>query len=254
MRKSNFVTLLVIALVVAMISTGVIYGLFVSKLNSSTGSGKTLVVAAHALKAGTVLKPEDLKTIPWPADQLPRGGFNNTDQLAGAVVFDLIGEDEPVLAPHLSSLPSAQLDPPVAVSSGIPTGMRAVSVHVADSTGVLAVLRAGHRVDIQVVTRRESGPTEVRTALQNLEVFSVNPQAEQSSQGPSSPVVTLLARPAEADVLAAADAGARIRLILRNPLDQDMRGRSPLSLDSVMHDPTREVAHTADAGSAVNRP
>jgi pilus assembly protein CpaB len=238
MKKNNVVTLLGIALAVAIIATGVFYGLFVNKLSSSTGSGKTLVVAARGLKPGTVVKDTDLKTIPWPATEIPKGAFATVDQVTGSIVFDTIGEDEPVLAPHLSSIPSAQ-PPPAPPSSGVPSGMRAVSVHVADSTGVLALLRAGHRVDVQVVTRRDAGSAEVRTALQNLEVFSVNPQAELSSQGPSAPVVTLLAKPSEADVLAAADAGARIRLILRNPLDQETRGRSTLSLDTVMHDVVR---------------
>jgi Flp pilus assembly protein CpaB len=66
-------------------------------------------------------------------------------------------------------------------------------------------------------------------------VFSVNLQPELSSQGHSLPVVTLLAKPAEADVLAAADSGARVRLILRNPQDSETHGRSMLSLDTVMH-------------------
>ena len=48
------------------------------------------------------------------------------------------------------------------------------------------------------------------------------------------PVVTLLATPADADVLAAADAGGRIRLTLRNSLDSETRPRSMLTLDGVM--------------------
>lgn len=238
MKKNDLVKFLGIGLVVAIIATGVFYGLIVNKLSSSTGSGKTLVVAARALKAGTVLKAVDLKTIPWPADQLPKGTFGAIEQIAGSSVFDAIAEDEPVLASQLSSIPSGSANSAALVAGpggGVPDGMRAVSVHVTDSTGVMALLRAGHRVDVQVVVRREQGPTEVRTALQNLEVFSVNPQAEQSSQGQSLPVVTLLARPNEADVLAAADSGARVRLTLRNPLDTDTHGRSMLSVDAVMH-------------------
>jgi Flp pilus assembly protein CpaB len=77
--------------------------------------------------------------------------------------------------------------------------------------------------------------TEVRTAIENLTVLAVRPQPEQTSQGQNLPEVTLLARPEEADVLAAADSGARVRLTLRNPLDQATRARSPLTLDEVMH-------------------
>ena len=98
MKKNNLVKLLGVALVVAIISTGIFYGLFVNKLSSSTGSGKTLVVAAKALKPGTVVALADLKTIPWPTDQLPKGAYETPDQIAGSTVFDSIDQDEPVLA------------------------------------------------------------------------------------------------------------------------------------------------------------
>ena len=64
-----------IGLVVAIVSTGIFYGLFVSKLSSSTGSGKKLVVAAKPLKSGVVLTAEDVKLVPWPAEQVPKGVF-----------------------------------------------------------------------------------------------------------------------------------------------------------------------------------
>ena len=226
MKKNNLIKLLGIALVVAIVSTGIFYGLFVNKLSSSAGSGKTLVVAAKALKAGTELQASDLKTIPWPADQLPKGTFGSADQVVGNVLFDALAEDEPVLASRLASSRSTG-------GAGVPEGMRAVSVHVADSSGILALLREGQTVDVQVVVVRNN-TAEVRTALENLSVLSVRAQPEQSSQGQSLPVVTLLARPQEADVLAAADSGARVRLTLRNSLDKGTRARPPVSIDGVM--------------------
>jgi pilus assembly protein CpaB len=227
MKKNNLVTLLGIALVVAIVSTGIFYGLFVSKLSSNAGNGKSLIVAAKPLKAGTILTDADVKSIPWPAEQLPKGAFEQTADVTGKTLFDGIGEDEPVLASRLASSDHAG-------NAAVPAGMRAVSVHVADSSGVIALLHAGHRVDVQVVRKSAGSSTEVRTALQNLQVFSVIPQAEQSSQGSSLPVVTLLAKPNEADILAAADAGAQVRLALRNPLDHETGSRSALSVDAVM--------------------
>jgi len=152
--------------------------------------------------------------------------------VVGSTVFDAIGEDEPVFESHIASKRSGG-------GSGVPEGMRAVSVHVTDSTGVMALLRAGQKVDVQVVVGRtgtsDKTETAVRTALENLTVLSVNPQAEQGSQGQNLPVVTLLADPAQSDVLAAADSGARVRLALRNPLDEATRGSGQLSLTTVMH-------------------
>jgi Flp pilus assembly protein CpaB len=226
MKKNDILKFLGIGLIVAIVATGMVYGLFVNRLTSSPGSGKTLVVAAKTLKAGTQLQAADLKTIPWPAEQLPTGFYGNIDQVTGSTVFDPIGAGEPVVTSHLASDRSAG-------GAGIPEGMRAVSVHVTDSTGVLALLRAGHKVDVQVVVRQKES-TEERTALEDLLVLSVQPQAEASSQGVTLPVVTLLAKPADADVLAWADSGARVRLTLRNPLDEGTRSRAPLSLDAVM--------------------
>jgi len=126
MKKNNLLKLLGIALVVAIVSTGVFYGLFVNRLSSSPGSGKTLVVAATALKAGTELQASDLKTIPWPAEQLPPGFYGAVDEVTGITVFDPIGAGEPVVASHLATAQSGG-------GVGIPSGMRAVSVHVTDS-------------------------------------------------------------------------------------------------------------------------
>jgi pilus assembly protein CpaB len=229
MKKNNMVKLVGIALAVAIISTGVFYGLFVSKLKSSAGSGKTLVVAAKAVKAGHVVAAEDVKTIPWPADQLPAGAYDSSDKVTGATLLSSLKEGEPLLASRLASADGTG-------GAAIPAGMRAVSVHVTDSSGVLTLLRPGQKVDVQVLVSRKSSPADaqLRTALEDLRVLAVNAQPEQSSQGHNLPVVTLLAQPADADVLALADSGARIRLTLRNPLDGATRVRAPLTLDTVM--------------------
>jgi pilus assembly protein CpaB len=228
MKKTNLVKLLGVALVVAIISTGLFYMLFAMKADSQTNGAK-LVVAAKALKPGIVLASADVKTIPWPAQQIPKGAYKDPQDVVGSTVFDTIAEEEPVLATRLAS-------PQSGGGAGVPAGMRAISVHVTDSTGVLALLRSGQKVDVQVVVGRgtKSDDTEVRTALENLTVLSVTPQPEQGSQGQNLPVVTLLAKPMEADILALADSGARVRLALRNPLDQAMRSRSAMSLGSVM--------------------
>src|SRR5437868_2193195 len=92
MKKNNLLKLLGIAFVVAVVATGVFYGLFVTKLSSSTGSGKTLVIAARALKPGTVIKAEDVRTIPWASEQVPKGTFETPADVSGKTVFDPIGD------------------------------------------------------------------------------------------------------------------------------------------------------------------
>lgn len=233
MKKKNLVTLLAIAFMVALVATGMFYGLFVTKLKSN-GSGRTLVVAARPLEAGTVLTADDVKSVAWPAEELPQGAYEHSEQVTGKTLFGSLSPAEPVLAARLASEEGG------GQSAGIPTGMRAVSVHVSDSSGVMALLHAGHRVDVQVIIPKspEAG-AQLRTAIEGLEVLAVSNKPEPSSQGFSLPVVTLLASPSQADTLALADSGARLRLTLRNPLDSTTRSRLPLTLSAVMQTSVR---------------
>jgi Flp pilus assembly protein CpaB len=227
MKKNNLLKLLGIAFVVAIVTTGVFYGLFVNKLSSSTSGGKNVVVAAHPLKTGALIAAADLRTIQWPDAHLPKGTFETPEQVVGKTVFDYIGEEELISDTHLSSRQSGG-------GSGVPDGMRAVSIHVTDSTGVIAMLRTGQKVDVQIVLGKAGTEITERTALENLQVLSVQSAPEGTSQGTILPAVTLLAGPAQADVLAAADSGARVRLTLRNPLDDQTRTNAPVSLGAVV--------------------
>lgn len=229
MQTKNMKTLLGIAFVVAVVATGIFYGLFVSNLESSQGPQRTMVIAARNLAPGSILTAQDLRTIPWPSETLPAGAFETPTELEGKALFDTVGESEPIFSSRLVGFDGSDR------GEGIPAGMRAVSVHVTDSSGVLSLLRAGHRVDVEVVeTIERTGQTRLRTALEDIEVLNVNPELHISAQGFELPVVTLLAEPEQAEVLAISDAAARIRLALRNPLDPATRRRSPLNIVSVM--------------------
>jgi Flp pilus assembly protein CpaB len=135
--------------------------------------------------------------------------------------------------------------------SEVPMGMRAVSVQVADSSGVLAMLQPGHRVDIQAVYSRGGLPVdaELKTVLHNIEVLKVNPQPEASPGRHALPVVTFLTAPADADVLALADSAARIRIALRHPDDEDKTSRNSLGLTQMVRG-LRNVQPRAPGGGS----
>jgi len=216
LMKRNLVPLLAVAFVVAIASTGIFYGLFVGKLKSSPA--QTVVVAAKPLPPGTTVAKTDLALIQWASSQIPKGMYASVDRLVGQTVVQPIEQGEPVLESRLVSKSGAGI--------GVPEGMRAVSVHVSDSSGVLTLLRPGHKVDVQVFTGKQSPENEARTALQNITVLASSLQADPSSQGSfNAPVVTLLATPKEADLLGVADSFGRIRLALRNPVDQGQESK-----------------------------
>ena len=246
--KRNMVPLLGIAFVVAIICTGIFYGLFAGKLHSKpTEIGQSIVVAARDLDRGTVLKPGDLKTV--QVQGTLAGSFAKVEAVEGATLLDPIQKDEPFLQRRVaSSDPKSPSE-----SGGIASGMRAVSIRIAESSGLMSMLRSGSRIDVQAVSDR-NGTSELRTILQNVEVLRVNPQLEPvGNNRPPVPVATVLVPAQYADLIALADSAARIRLTLRNPVDDATASRRSMSLAAVFGGATESVPKSVPAVAAVER-
>src|SRR3954463_13912703 len=102
--KKNLVPLLGIALVVAIISTGIFYGLFVGRLKSATvAPGPTIVVAARNLERGAKLQAADVKLTPWGSPVLPKGAFSTLGKVDGLTLTSPLEENEPVTETRLAS-------------------------------------------------------------------------------------------------------------------------------------------------------
>jgi Flp pilus assembly protein CpaB len=202
--KKNLVPLLGIAFIVALISTGIFYGLVSSRLRTSSADTPkyTVVAASKGLVRGSVIHSDDLKLVSWTRPGEPKGVYTSRDQLVGLTVLDSVSENEPIAEDR------------IATHKSVPSGMRALSIHVSDSSGVVGLLRPGYKVDVQVVANRRGGEVGIRTVLQNVEVL--NTAAPENGR----PVVNLLVSPNDADLLGLADSTARIRLVLRNPADE----------------------------------
>jgi Flp pilus assembly protein CpaB len=71
----------------------------------------------------------------------------------------------------------------------------------------------------------------LRTILQNIEVLSINPQGDGRG---NTPVITLLVDPEGADMAGLGDSTSRLRLILRNPLDDGGSELNPVALPAVL--------------------
>jgi len=225
--KKNVAPLLAIAFVVAAISTGVFYGLFSGRLGATSPDlqRRSLVIAARSLERGTVLKLEDLRVAEVRLKAPLKGAFESPEKLVGATVIDPLDENEPVMAAGLAGTDSS--------SGGVPSGMRALSIHVYESSGIVALLRRGSKVDIQAVSER-NGAFALNTVLQNVEVLSVSP-ADPAAGKSAVPIVTVLAKPMDSDVVALADSGTHLRVALRNPFDNETEPRKSLTVPDLYH-------------------
>ena len=226
--KKNLVPLLGIAFVVAIVATGIFYGLFVGKLKTASAPGPSIVVAARNLDRGASLRAADVKLTPWGGAAIPEGALTAVSLVDGLTLISSMQENEPVLQSRLASRTSG-----AGAGLGIAPGMRAVSIHATDSSGIVSLLRPGHRVDVQLVLTQSSSLPELRTILQNIEVLSVAPSDGRAN----NPVVTLLVNPEGADMAGLGDSAAHLRLLLRNPLDDAKSDLRRVTLPSMMQTP-----------------
>jgi Flp pilus assembly protein CpaB len=243
--KRNMVPLLGIAFVVAIISTGIFYGLFAGKLRSSSDiPAHSVVVAAHDLARGTVLQASDLRISEAPGILI--GTFSKPEEAVGAELLTPLKTNEPLLAERVVS----RIAPGGGSGSGmVPSGMRAISIRVSESDGLLSALRPGARVDLQAISDRDSSRVELRNILQNVEVLAVSPQDATSNRAAGA-IVTVLTHAQDADVVALSDAGGKIRVTLRNPFDQGTTQPHAMALAAVFSNQTGQAALTAQMSSA----
>src|SRR6476661_4767874 len=101
--KKNLVPLLGIAFVVAIISTGIFYGLFVGKLKSPASAGPSIVVAARNLDRGATLEAADVKLTAWGTADIPAGAFTTVNDVKGLTLISSLQQNEPVLQTRVAS-------------------------------------------------------------------------------------------------------------------------------------------------------
>jgi len=238
--KRNMVPLLGIAFVAAIICTGIYYGLFAGKLRSSSEiPGHSVVVAARDLDRGTVVQASDLRVAEAPG--ILTGSFSKPDAAVGATLLTPLKTNEPLLAERVV----ARVSPEGESASGmVPSGMRAISIRVSESDGLLTALRPGARVDLQAVSERENNQVQLRNILQNVQVLAVSPQDTNSNRAAGA-ILTVLTPAQDADVVALSDSGGKIRATLRNPFDEGTTLPHAMALSSIYSNQTSAAALAA---------
>lgn len=218
--KRNLMPLLGVAFVAAVVATGIFYGLLIPRLRgtASADSPRTVVVATRALDRGAVLRAEDLRVEEVDPKSTAAHAVRGPEQAVGLTLMEPVAANQTITEPLLARRGAAG-----GASLAIPAGKRAVSIHPSDSSGVVALMRSGSRVDIQVLDAR--GTQQLRRLLEDVEVLSV--LGENNGQG--RPILTLLVGPQDADRLSLADATMQVRVVLRNPSDHTLDGPRTLS-------------------------
>ncbi|HSM03989.1 MAG TPA: Flp pilus assembly protein CpaB [Longimicrobiales bacterium] len=180
--------------------------------------GRTIVVAARDLPAGTIVRREDLETLDWPGSAVPDGFSNQIGEVVGRGLVVEVRRNEPMVEWKLADKEAGG-----GLPITIPEGMRAVSVEVDEVIGVAGFVLPGTRVDVlaTVMPTNDRRQITTRIILQNVRAVAADQAYQQDINGEPTPVtvVTLLVTPEDAEALTLAATEGRIQLALRNTLD-----------------------------------
>lgn len=173
--------------------------------------------ATQNLEAGAVLRPDQIKMIPWPASDPLDGAHQKVEEIAGRAVLFPLAAGQPILDRQLALAGQGGF------TGKIPPGMRAIAVRSNEITGVAGFLQPGTHVDVLVTYHTASSPDPVTsTILQDVEVLAAGQkfQPDADVKGDAANVVTLLVKPEDAEKVVLASSQGDLHFVLRNGLDR----------------------------------
>ena len=181
-----------------------------------------VVMARTDVNVGAALTTQQLRTVEWPKEYVPRGSFDNEDELVGRVLRRALADGEPILEPSL--LPEGS---EAGLVSVIDDESRAVSVKVDAIIGVAGFVNPGTRVDVLATLRNLATRDKVpytKVILQDVPVLAIDQKMETAQNGEPElvSVVTLEVTPTDAEKLAYSAHEGRLQLALRGPGDHEV--------------------------------
>jgi pilus assembly protein CpaB len=192
------------------------------------------VVAQREIPRGAVVERAALGLVRM--ERAPAAdAATSPDAVLGRVALERIAPGQTLLLSALTGQPAAAGLGPL-----VPAGQRAVTLRLAEDTGIGFLVRPGDRVDVLIATRddqepaamRGTGPANLaRLVLQDVQVLAVGealsaeaPPAQGSAARNQAPLrnATLALPPEQLPLLALARADGGYVLALRNPADRDI--------------------------------
>jgi len=200
---------------------GLIAAFSVSNYLSGAKSGASrIVVARMEIPLGQKITADHLTSVQMPKEAIPEGAFASPDMVLGRVTATRIVAREPLSVSRLA--PEGAM---AGLSGLIPEGHRAVTVKVDDEAGIAGFLYPGTVVDVLAVIDPPGNNDQPisKIVLQNIKVLASGQDLDQRENGreaESVKTVTLLVTPDQAEKLTLSSTEGRLRLALRNTVDQ----------------------------------
>src|ERR1700728_632488 len=236
MNRSRLLMIGAVALALGVLVALFVYRNLQGRVSASSDPGADVIVAADDIQVGARVEEHDVRLVKYPASALPAGTFNTRGKVLGRGVILPISRGEFLLPSKL-----APDNAGAGLAALIPPGMRAVSVRVNEVVSVAGFVGPGTRVDVLLTgTPNGSSESQTNTVLQNVAVIASGHTLERNAAGEaqSTPVITLLASPDDAERLTLASSEGHIQLALRNPLDTQQEGVPAVKSNSLYNTPS----------------
>jgi Flp pilus assembly protein CpaB len=164
-----------------------------------------VVVAAHDLAAGTVLRPSDVELADWPPGQIPSRALRTVHQVVGVAVAAAMDRGEPVTAARMRG---------PGITAGLAPGLVAATVTIANSN-TLTFVRPGDRVDLLAAIPADVPPTDDSPTTTPAPVPSTGkPAPAARPSATSAPTTAADGAAASARVVAS---GVRVLAVVSSP-------------------------------------
>lgn len=202
---------------------GLIAAVSVSRFLSNTQANNLnpIVVAKVEIPLGAKIIAEQLTTVRVPRNATPEGTFDALDKVIGRITVTRIAAREPVTNFRLAAEGAT-----AGLSAIVPEGYRAMTVKVDDESGLSGFLNPGAIVDVLAIINPSgsgTGDPISKIVLQNIKVLANGENMDEPKdrrEASKVRTVTLQVTPEQAEKLALASADGRLRLALRNSIDQ----------------------------------
>jgi pilus assembly protein CpaB len=217
----------VLALVVALTVTGLIYNWLKQKSNVPLVSrvipeDRAQIVLAHDdLSWGTKISAEMVKTAPIAKDYAPAGSFSNPAELEGRVLVTPVKQNEPIMESKLAPRDVTT----GGISAVVHEGMRAIAVAGDKVIGLAGFIQPGNYVDILVTVQDPQNDKlhYTKTVLENIRVLATGTLVDNKDSTKPAPVdvFTVEVTPEEAELLSLAAVQGKLHFALRNVTDKN---------------------------------
>ncbi|MDR3559875.1 MAG: Flp pilus assembly protein CpaB [Negativicutes bacterium] len=218
MAKLSSKGLLMIALVLSLGTSMLVYSYLKGVETQATKQGAPVVVAKGDIPPKTKITAEMVQETSVPPEYIQPGAATTVGEVIGTTSREQIVAGEQVTQRRLMVEGQSR-----GFSGSIPADKRAVTVAVNEVTGVAGFIKVGDYVDVLVTFDTNTvGENVSQVVLQNLMVLAVDrdaeavkPEANKDKKESGKTTVTLAVTPEEAARLTVADEKGKIRMALR---------------------------------------